>query len=92
MDRIIVSRHPAAIEFIRSNHMDFKDAPVLATATEEDVAHKIVAGNLPMHLACKAAYVYQVEFNGPAPRGIEYTIEDMTKAGARLQAYMVMKL
>jgi hypothetical protein len=88
MKRIIVSRHPAAVEFCR-RHSPFTDAPVIEQATPDDVAGKIVAGNLPMHLACLAEMIYAIEFNGAPPRGQEYTVEDMEAAGARLAAYRV---
>ena len=33
MQHLIVSRHPAAIEFIRNELPEFSDAPVLASAS-----------------------------------------------------------
>jgi len=90
MERVIVSRHPAAIEFIRWQAPEFATAPVLASATADDVRGKIVAGNLPLHLAALAAEVVAVEFNGMAPRGFEYDVQDMTDAGARLERYVVL--
>lgn len=88
-DLLIVSRHPAAIEFIRAECPDFADAPVLASATTEDVKDKIVAGNLPLSLASAASAVIAVEFSGAPPRGQEYSAEDMRAAGARLALYVV---
>lgn len=88
----IVSRHPAAIAFIREVAPEFKDAPVLAEATVEDVRGNIVAGNLPLHLAAEAAEVWAVEFTGEPPRGKEYTLEDMRRAGATLRRYRVVSL
>ena len=86
---LIVTRHPAAEQFIRQADARFADAPVVANATAEDVAGKIVAGNLPLQLACLAEQVHVVEFTGPAPRGQEYSIEDMIAAGAVLRRYVV---
>lgn len=91
MDRIIVSRHPAAIEFIRRERPEFADAPVLASARPEDVRGKVVAGNLPLDLAALAAEVYAIVFPpGKAPWGQEYTLEQMVEAGARLQRFVVL--
>ena len=89
MKRVIVSRHPAAVEFIRSAAPEFTDAEVLSSATEADVLDRVVAGNLPLHLAALAAEVIAVEFDGEPPRGAEYTAADMAAAGARLRRYRV---
>lgn len=89
LERVIVSRHPAAIEFIRAERPEFAGAPVLESASASDVAGKVVAGNLPLHLAAWARKVLAVEFTGQAPRGAEYTLADMRAAGARLRAYRV---
>ena len=90
-DHVIISRHPAAIEFVRSRP-EFADAPVVAQATPEDVAGKVVAGNLPLNLAALAAEVWAVEFTGNPPRGQEYTLADMQAAGATLRRYRVVAL
>lgn len=86
---VIVSRHPAAVEFLRQNDARFADAPVLESATADDVRDRVVGGNLPLHLAAEAAMVVTVEFTGPAPRGQEYTLEEMRNAGAHLRVYVV---
>lgn len=88
-DRIIVSRHPAAVEFIRSRMQEFASAPVLEVASPEVVRGKVVAGNLPLHLACLASQVIAVEFDGAPPRGQEYGVAEMEAAGARLARYTV---
>lgn len=69
----------------------------VATATPEDVrpaasppgAVHVVVGNVPLHLAAVATAVIAIEFDGPAPRGAEYTADDMERAGARLAYYRV---
>ena len=87
--RVIVSRHPAAIEFIRREIPEFKDAPVVSSATVNDVCGAEVAGNLPLDLASYAYCVYAIVFNGTPPRGQEYTLEDMDKAGAAIRFFRV---
>lgn len=92
MRYVIVSRHPAAIEFIRRTDPRFAESLVLHTASPDDVRGAVVAGNVPLHLAAAAAEVVAVEFLGPAPRGQEYSLEDMVRAGARLRRYRVEAL
>ena len=94
-DLIVVSRHPAAIQFIkeelRSRGFDAELVPVIAQATPEDVVGKHVIGNLPMQLASHALCVTAIEFEIP-PRGLEYTLGDMRLAGARLTTYVVLSV
>ena len=86
---VIVSRHPAAVQFIREALPEFSAAPVVETASADDVRGAVVAGNLPLHLAAICSQVIAVEFDGAPPRGAEYGIEDMCAAGARLTRYIV---
>jgi len=92
MRRIIVSRHPAAVEFIRRERPEFREAPVVETATPRDVRRAEVAGNLPLHLAALACKVIAVEFPSAPPRGNEYTLSQMEVAGAYLAEYRVTRL
>lgn len=92
---MIVSRHPAAIAFIRdAAHWgkvprEFETAPVIEQALVTDVYGKHVAGNLPLSLAAECEVVYAIEFDGPPPRGQEYDLAAMRAAGARLRPYIV---
>ncbi len=86
---LIVSRHPAAIEFIRQELPHLVDAEVLASATPDQCRGALVYGNLPLHLAALCRQVTVIEFTGPPPRGQEYSIEDMRAAGAVLKTYHV---
>ena len=89
---IIVSRHPAAVAFIRQAAQLPESVPVIASATADDVCGKVVYGNLPLHLAAHARAVVAVEFEGAPPRGAEYGLEEMIAAGARLQVYSIDRL
>lgn len=89
---LIVSRHPAAVAFIREELPEFRDAEVLEAVTQSDVFDRVVAGNLPLHLAACCELVIAVEFSGAPPRGAEYGIEEMRAAGARLRRYRVESL
>jgi len=86
---VIVSRHPATIEYLRDERAYLADAPVIESASAADVAGKIVYGNLPLHLAALTHSVCAVEFYNTAPRGLEYTLEDMRRAGAHITQYRV---
>lgn len=89
---VIVSRHQAAIDFIRANDARFLAAPVITgNATPADVSGRHVAGNLPLSLASICVEVVAVEFTGNPPRGAEYTAADMVAAGARLESYVVKR-
>ncbi len=92
MEKLIVSRHPAAIDFIRRTLPQFAKATVTAEVTAQDVRGKSVAGNLPLHLAAAAHDVWAVEFEGAPPRGAEYGLKEMQAAGARLARYAVTAL
>jgi hypothetical protein len=87
---VIISRHPAAVEFIRATDARFTEAPVITgNATPDDVRGCIVAGNIPLSLAALAVEVVAVEFDGAPPRGSEYGVAEMAAAGARLASYIV---
>lgn len=86
---VIVTRHPAVAQFIKECLPEFEDAPVLTSATPDDVRGKVAAGNLPLHLARFARLVITVEFHGDPPQCGEYTIDDMRTAGAYLGQYVV---
>ena len=92
MKRIIVSRHAAAIAFIRRELPAFANAPVLSSATAQDVAGAEVAGNLPLDLAAQATVVFAITFAGTPPRGQEYSLADMDAAGASLKAFRVSQV
>ena len=48
MHRIIVTRHPAVVDFIRKCLPEFADAPVIEGANSEDVAGAWVAGKIDL--------------------------------------------
>ena len=89
MRRLIVSRHQAAIEFIRAERPEFQDAEVLASASADDVRGAHVVGNLPLQLASLCARYEAIEFAGAPPRGAEFTLDQMREAGAHLVEYRI---
>lgn len=100
---IIVSRHPAAVEWLSNllggelspqhDHLVMPNGatvPIRASATAADVRGKTAVGNLPLFLAAEAASMYTIEFAGAPPRGREYGAADMAAAGAKLEHYVVL--
>lgn len=91
-DTVIVSRHAAVVSWLYSRgYIGRPEDHVILTgnATVEDVAGKVIIGNVPLHLAAHARYVMAIEFVGAPPRGQEYGVEEMEAAGARLAKYNV---
>lgn len=86
MEIIIVTQHDGAVAWLESQGIV---GPRLKHATEDDVAGRLVVGNVPLRLAERALGVLAIEFEGQPPRGAEYTVADMVKAGARLRFYAV---
>lgn len=90
---IIVSRHSAAVKFALGDPR-FTSARVLDQASEEDVRGQIVAGNLPLHLACLCQEYHAIELPTIAlsRRGAELSLEEMRAAGARLVQYRIERI
>jgi hypothetical protein len=65
---------------------------ITGNATRSQVEGKIVYGNIPHDLSDCAAEVRTIEFEGTPPRGVEYTLEDMRKAGAKIGRYVVRRI
>jgi len=89
---LIVSRHPGAIQWLQQHHPWLSNAEIKESVSAEDVAGRIVAGNLPLALAALCGEYHCIEFSGPPPRGAEYTAGDMVLAGARLTRYRVERV
>lgn len=111
MQKVIVSSHPAAVQFIAIQlHGSVKadgsavmlggfvasepleEILVIASATVDDVAGKVVYGNLTYTLAKHAHRVFAIEFTGTPPRGQEYGLQEMLDAGALLAEYRVFSV
>ena len=90
---IVVSRHPAASQFILAELGLPATTPVFnGNVTEEMVAGKHVVGNIPLRLCAVCDRVTAVEFDGTPPRGAEYSADDMRNAGATLRTYKVRRV
>ncbi len=79
--RLIVTRHTAAEEYIRLHIPHFSHAPISESVSRQDVFGKHIAGNVPLSFAADAASVTSILFETSPPRGAEYTLQDMYDAG-----------
>lgn len=62
---------------------------ITGNAVPDDVAGKVVIGNVPLSLAALAERVDTIEFGGTPPRGQDYSLTEMLAAGAHLKSYTV---
>ena len=66
------------------------EIPVFSSVTPAEIRGKEVWGNIPLDMAAEAAVVVAILFPpGRAPRGGEYTCEDMVKAAAFTQRFTI---
>lgn len=79
-----------AMAVIDNNDVVIAEIPILAKADPADIRAKVVVGNVPLCLAAEAAEVMAIEFDSP-PRGAEHTADDMERAGARFNRYVVIR-
>lgn len=92
MDTIIITRHPALLQYLRELGVVHEDTPVLSHATAEDVRCKHVYGVLPMRLAAEAAALTEVSMNVPAEwRGTELSLEQIKACDPTLTTYVVIR-
>ena len=94
MIQVIVTRHQALVEYLRRKNAVAVDVEVIAHITSpEQVAGKVVAGVLPLHLAAAAEAIVNVQLNLPPDlRGVELTLEQVEQYAAGIQAYRVEEL
>lgn len=88
MEKIIVTRHAGAIEWLRQQGIVGK---VIAHATAAEIRGKIVIGALPLNLAAQAAEVWAIDMPDltAEQRGKDLTPAEMDDAGATITKYVV---
>lgn len=90
---IIVTRHPALVQYLREEVLPAgANVDVRPHVNEEDVRGQHVWGVLPLRLAAVAASVTEVPLNLPAElRGQELTLEQVRQYAGRPATYMVSR-
>lgn len=90
MNKIIVTRHTALIEYLREIGLATAETPVLSHATWEQISGKDVLGVLPLNLAVHANSVTEVPMEIPAElRGKELDLDTMRKYAGVPRTYTV---
>ena len=89
---VIVTRHPALVEYLRSIGLVPEDARIIEHATPEDVAGAHVIGVLPLRLAERAWLVTEVPLDIPPElRGRELTLAEVRQFAGEPVQYVVRK-
>jgi len=90
MNKIVVTRHPALVDYLIEEGVISKDTPVISHASAEDVQGKDVIGVLPLSLASLANTVTEVWLNIPAEkRGKELSLEEVKAYAKGVETYKV---
>ncbi len=87
---LIVTRHPALVDYIREIGLATGEIEVIPRASTHDVAGRIVYGVLPYAIAaCAEALIYIPLFPPPHVKKGDYTLEEIRKWAGRPVEYKV---
>lgn len=90
---VVVTRHPALVEYLTELGVVPAGTEVVTHATAEQVRDRHVFGVLPLHLAAEAASVTEVTLHVPAElRGVELTLEQVRQFAGPLVEYKVSRV
>jgi len=90
---IVVTRHPALVEYLREQGLVGEDVKVLSHASKEDVQDKNVLGVLPHSLSCLTKSFTEIPLHLTADmRGKELSVEDIRKIAGKPATYIVRKI
>lgn len=90
---VVVTRHPALVEYLTELGVVHAGTEVVTHATAEQVRGRHVFGVLPLHLAAEAASVTEVTLHVPAElRGVELTLEQVRQFAGPLTTYKVSRV
>lgn len=90
---VIVTRHPALLQYLVNKGYANPDTPVITHATPSDVKGKHVLGVLPLSLAALAASVTEVPLAlTPDMRGRELSLEELEAVAEELVTYNVARV
>lgn len=89
--KVLVTRHPALVEYFSNNGSTFDK--VITHASSEDVTGNDVYGILPLHLATLTNTVTTVDMDLPVEmRGKELSLTDIEKYFTGMSTYKVKKI
>jgi putative CRISPR-associated protein (TIGR02620 family) len=90
MDKIIVTRHAALVDYLREQGIVGDDVTVISHARPEDVKGRDVIGVLPLNLAALAASVTEIPLRlTPEMRGQELGLETLRQIAGKPVKYKV---
>ena len=90
---VVVTRHPALVEYLTELGVVPAGTEVVTHATAEQVRGRHVFGVLPLHLAAEAASVTEVTLRVPTElRGVELTLEQVRQFAGPLVEYNVSRV
>lgn len=89
---VVVTRHPALVEYLTELGVVPAGVEVVTHATVEQVRGRHVFGVLPLHLAAEARRVTEVPLHVPAElRGVELTLAQVRQFAGPLTSYVVFR-
>lgn len=90
---IVVTRHPALVQYLQDIDIIKGSATVLERATAQDVLGKHVIGKLPYGLAALCNKYTEVRLEVPRHlRGFELTVEDVAQYASIPRTYRVREI
>ena len=93
MKQVIVTRHPALVEYLVQTGVCPEGTPVITHGTAENLTGKHAIGVLPLHLAAVAAMVTEIPMAIPPElRGVELDLEQTKKYAGQPVTYKVSKI
>lgn len=90
MNAIIVTRHPALVQYLHETGIASPEATVISHATEEDIRGKDVIGVLPLRLAAIARTVTEIPLAlEPEDRGKGLDIDRIREIAGEPVTYVI---
>jgi len=87
---LVVTRHPALIEYLQGMRLLSDDCNIISHATAEDVRGKDVVGVLPHHLSCLTKTFSEVPLDIPASlRGCELHVDQIEMFAKPIVTYVI---
>jgi len=78
MEQLIITRHLALVQYLRESGLVRPDAKHVSYAKISDVVGKHIFGILPLHVACHAEKMTELQLRLPVnKRGVELTVEEV---------------